>query len=123
MFNTFTAGAIFRSPPRNVADTFIRHAESTLKMPMTYILVINYLFRNANEEISRHSDGFDFFFISTLRLIFTLVSVHFVILVIFFPYLLKIFCGHFLEMRKILYEVKKNKTRIFKNKIKNIPTS
>ena len=91
IFNTFTAGAIFRNPPRNADDEFIRHAEATSKMPMAYILVISYPFRNADDEITRHSGGFGFFFISTLRLIFTLISVHFVILVIFLPYLLNLF--------------------------------
>ena len=91
LINTFTAGAVFRNPPRNADDEFIRHAEATSKMPMAYILVISYPFRNADDEITRHSGGFGFFFISTLRLIFTLISVHFVILVIFLPYLLNLF--------------------------------
>ena len=91
MFDTFTAGAVFCNPPRNADDEFIRHAEATSKMPMAYILVISYPFRNADDEITRHSGGFGFFFISTLRLIFTLISVHFVILVIFLPYLLNLF--------------------------------
>ena len=48
--NTFTAGAIFRNPARNADDEFISHAEATSKMPMTYILVISYPFRNADDE-------------------------------------------------------------------------
>ena len=60
--NTFTAGAIFLKPPRN-----------------------------ADDEITRHLGGFGFFFASTLRLIFTLISEHFVILVIVLPHLLKLF--------------------------------
>ena len=89
--NTFTAGAIFRNPARNADDEFISHAEATSKMPMTYIRVISYPFRNDDDEITRHSGGYGFFFISTLRLIFTLISVHFVILVIFLSYQLKFF--------------------------------
>ena len=91
LINMFTAGAVFRNPPRNAVDEFIRHAEATSKMPMAYILVISYPFRNADDEITRHSGGFGFFFISTLRLIFTLISKHFVILVIFLPDLLNLF--------------------------------
>ena len=89
--NTFTAGAIFRNPARNADDEFISHAEATSKMPMTYILVISYPFRNDDDEITRHSGCYGFFFISTLRLIFTVISVHFVILVIFLSYQLKFF--------------------------------
>ena len=91
IINTSTAGAIFRNPPRNADDKFIRHAEATSEIPMTHILVISYPFRNADDEISRHSCSLGFFFISTLHLIFTLISVHFVILVTFLPCLLKLF--------------------------------
>ena len=85
--------AIFRNPPRNADDEFICHVEATSKMPMTYILVISYPLRNAHDEITRHAGGFGFFLILLyeLRLIFTLISVHFVILVIFLPYILKLF--------------------------------
>ena len=82
---------ILCNPPRNADDESICHAEATSKMLMTYILVISYPFRNVDDKITRRSGGFGFFFISILRLIFTLVSVHFVILVIFVPYLLKLF--------------------------------
>ena len=52
IFNMFTAGAIFRNPPRNANDKFIRHAEATSKMPMTYILFITYPFRNTDDDNS-----------------------------------------------------------------------
>ena len=52
--NTFTAGVVFCKPSRYADDEFIRRAEATSKMPMTYILVKSYPFKNPDDEITRH---------------------------------------------------------------------
>ena len=54
----FEVKVLTRSLPEQyfvtLPDEFIRHAEATSKMPMAYILVISYPFRNADDEITRH---------------------------------------------------------------------